>query len=168
MTSSSSLDPPEEVVRGQEREVPAKIAIALYQVVLARGHVLVVAGKDDEVVGLCEPLRGWRPVRTRAARVSTPQATGPVPASAGSRGGKAVSVRDSSVEVRTPQANGVDLLAGVPGVREARRRRRHGSCTPATSGLAEPPLPGSRRSRRGETTKGAKPRRPFGARTRTQ
>src|SRR4029077_17653111 len=42
---------PEEVVRGQEGEVPPKVAIALHDVVLVRRHVLVVAWEDDELIG---------------------------------------------------------------------------------------------------------------------
>ncbi len=43
-------DLPEEVVRGEEREVPAQVAVLGDDVVLARRHVLVMAGEDDQRV----------------------------------------------------------------------------------------------------------------------
>ena len=43
--------PPEEVVRREEHEVPAAIAEADDRVVLSVGHVLVMAGEDEQVVG---------------------------------------------------------------------------------------------------------------------
>ena len=46
----SLLDAPEEVVRGEEDEPAAEVAIALDDVVRVRGHVLAVTGEDDEVV----------------------------------------------------------------------------------------------------------------------
>ena len=47
----AAVDAPEVVVRREEHEVPAQIAEALDDVVLAGGDVLVVARKDDQVVG---------------------------------------------------------------------------------------------------------------------
>ena len=49
-------DAVEEVVRREEREVAAEVAVALGEVVLVRRHVLVVAGEDDQVVGVREPV----------------------------------------------------------------------------------------------------------------
>src|SRR5439155_9779516 len=43
-------DFPEEIVRGEEHQVSAQVAVALDQVVLVRGRVLLVTGKDDQVV----------------------------------------------------------------------------------------------------------------------
>ena len=51
----------EEVVRRQEHEVSAEVAIALHDVVLVLGRVLLVSGEDDEVVRTRERV----PVRKR-------------------------------------------------------------------------------------------------------
>ena len=45
-----ALDASEEVVRGEEHEVPAAIAEALHEVVLLRGDVLVMSGEHQKVV----------------------------------------------------------------------------------------------------------------------
>ena len=52
------LDPPEEVVGGEEREVAAEVAIALDDVVHVRRHVLLVPGEDHEVVEAGEVVAG--------------------------------------------------------------------------------------------------------------
>src|SRR5262249_49771973 len=52
----SSRHVPEEVVRGEEHQVAAAIAVALDRVVLANGDVLVVAWEHDEVVGPGQPV----------------------------------------------------------------------------------------------------------------
>jgi len=49
-------DLPEEVVRGEEREVAAEVAVAAHDVVLVRGHVLVMPGEHDQRVRLGERL----------------------------------------------------------------------------------------------------------------
>ena len=51
------LDTPEEVVRREEHQVAAEVAKAHHETELARGHVLVVAGEDDEVVRPAQPPR---------------------------------------------------------------------------------------------------------------
>src|SRR4051794_2248725 len=52
------VDAPEEVVRGEECEITAQVAVALNQVVHVPGHVLLVAGEDDQVVAGGEVLAG--------------------------------------------------------------------------------------------------------------
>ena len=55
------LDPPEEVVRGEEDQPAAEVAEPLDDVVGVRGHVLAVPGEDDEVVERAEVVaRGER------------------------------------------------------------------------------------------------------------
>ncbi len=44
------FDAPEEVVRGEEHQVSAEVAVPLDEIVFTRGHVLVVPGEDDQVV----------------------------------------------------------------------------------------------------------------------
>ena len=51
------LDTPEEVVRREEHQVAAEVAKAHHETELARGHVLVVAGEDDEVIRPAQPSR---------------------------------------------------------------------------------------------------------------
>src|SRR6185312_637067 len=47
---AGAVDLPEEVVRGEEHQVAAEVAVALDDVVDVPGHVLLVAREDDEVV----------------------------------------------------------------------------------------------------------------------
>ena len=53
-------DAPEEVVRREEHQVAAEVAVPLDRVVLARRHVLAVPGVDDEVVRLRQLVAGER------------------------------------------------------------------------------------------------------------
>ena len=73
--SSSMMSPcrstsPEEVVRREEHQVAAEVAVALDEVVLARRHILVVAGEDDEVVRARERARARGRARDPTARGS--------------------------------------------------------------------------------------------------
>src|SRR5207249_4229033 len=47
-------DPVEEAVRREEREVTAEIAVGRDQVEHVRGRVLLVPGKDDQLVAPCQ------------------------------------------------------------------------------------------------------------------
>ena len=58
IVAAVEVDPPEEVVRREEHQVAAAVAEAVDGVVLVLGHVLVVAGEDDQLVRLREPRAG--------------------------------------------------------------------------------------------------------------
>ena len=49
-----AVDPPVQVVRREECEIPADVAIPLDHVVPVTSHVFLVARKDDEIVVPCE------------------------------------------------------------------------------------------------------------------
>ena len=79
-------DAPEEVVRREEHEIAAEVAVSLDEVVLARRHVLVVTREDDQVVRAPERGGAARRARGPTARGSR-RACLSSAASAGSRGG---------------------------------------------------------------------------------
>ena len=157
------VDPPEEVVRGEEGEVAAQVAEALDHVVLVRGHVLRVARVDDEVVevrqrvavghlldvGLGEEV-GLSYASTRASAGSPGRTCGTAAAPpGGGRHGRAApsTARPSRTTCRP-----------------SRCRPRRGSCTPArcwSAGRRATLLVAPRTG--GRTMNGAKPIRPSSA-----
>ena len=130
---------PEEVVRREEHEVAAAVAVALDDVVGVLGHVLGVAGEDDEVVGArrarprwanasrssserkstCFPVRFSQAMKSRSQsrkRNGTPKSrNGPREVDAPSRVADVPAVAPA-VAVRVPE------VVGLPGVRREHDR----------------------------------------------
>jgi hypothetical protein len=65
---------PEEVVRGEEHEAAAEIAIPLDDVVAALGDVLLVAREDDQVVRGAQPVARSRPLEVVVGEAIDPLA----------------------------------------------------------------------------------------------
>ena len=80
-----TVDAPEEVVRRQEHQVPAEIAVPLDDVVGVPGDVLLMAGEDDQVVRTAQRVAVWKSPRDPRRRRSPP-ACRCARASAGTRG----------------------------------------------------------------------------------
>jgi hypothetical protein len=106
-------DLPEEVVRGQEHQVPAEVPVAGDDVVLAGRHVLVVAGEDDDLVGAGERAAGARGLEVGVgedvdvlARPREPLEERQVVA--------AEVVRDAAVQERPAELDGVHAPLRVP------------------------------------------------------
>ena len=137
---------PEEVVRREEHEVAAEVAVALDEVVLACRHVLVVAREDDQVVGASASARGLvRASRSDCARTST--SFGPsTRASAGTEGrsgGSCTARRGSGTAARAERSSSSSPRTRS---RPGRRRLRRAGCTPARSESAGRPRRGARRA----------------------
>ena len=113
-----ALDLPEEVVRGQEHQAPAEVAVAPDDVVDVLGHVLLVPGENDQVVrapqgiAAADPLEVViREVVDLLARPLQPrdEAQVPVPEAKG----------DAEVEVGPAQVDRPGGAADVPAVAPA-------------------------------------------------
>ena len=90
---SPAVDAPEEVVRGEEDEASAEVAVALDDVVGVRGHVLAVAREDDEVVEPRELVAARRASRSSSARMSARAGSSRASGGTGSRSGGSVAER---------------------------------------------------------------------------
>ena len=141
-------DMPEEVVRREEREVAAEVAIALHDVVDLLRHVLLVAGEDDEVVELREIV-----ARRKLLEILVGEVVGLLagvheeaqePALV-----RAVVRRLARVEVRPTELDVVAIGVAVPRVAASRHRSRRRSCRPATCRWGGRPRRGSFPARRG-------------------
>ena len=109
---------PEEVVRGQEHQVPAQVAVAPQHVVRVLGRVLLVAGEDDEVVRPRE-----RVAAPERLQVVVGEHVGALAGPVQPRHEGQVPVlepeRDAEVEVRPREVDAADRAGDVPAVAPA-------------------------------------------------
>ena len=156
-----AADVPEEVVRGEEDQVAAEIAIALDEVHLLRRHVFGMAAEDDQVVQPRQRVAAFEHLEIGLRQVVRLLAVLCEPAQ------KAEVVlpvlrRDASAEEGATETHGALRTLGVPGVTPAvavlsrKLYACHVFVGMITATLVEP-------SCAGLTTNGAKPTRPSSA-----
>ena len=109
---------PEEVVRREEEEIAAQVAIALDDVVRVRRDVLGVAREDDEVVRRCQPIAA-RERRDVVVREEVDLLPGPVQPGDEVEVPVPEPVRDAEVEKRARKVDASCRAAHVPAVAPA-------------------------------------------------
>ena len=133
--SPVSHDAPEEVVRREEHEIAAEIAVALDEVVLARRDVLVVAGEDDRGRTPRRARAGSALPRGRTARARRPSVPS-VRASAGTAGRSGGSCTERLGSGTAARAARSSSSSPRTRSRPRRPRPRRAGCRPATSASA--------------------------------